>query len=589
MRRTPSAFTLQTMGMLALAVFLSVTIYPFSADAIPSGIIGETFRAAIPGEYPIRDVPIPRPELLGPERSADPSLPTTPPPNPEVGDSWLWWLFYHYPMPPHFEQTMCTVRGKTDRGYVVVEDSQWGVNMFQNDVDLILERWENSSLGIHSDIGIYDINSLHFGEPPDELDEDPRIYIMWFDIGSAGDGFFFYFDEYLDGTFQGYRSNECETIYLNSAGSQSPSGDYMISVVAHEFEHMIHWKYDEDEVTWVDEGMAELAMWFYGRPDNISSFNSSPDNSLIQWDGNWADYIQTYLWSLYYYERYGGDAAVYSLVHEPLNSIPGYEAVLDSMGYEESFADIFADWAVANFLDDTSLADGRYGYLGEDLPSFSTSGTFESYPVLDQSRSVQHWATDYYRFDNLDSIATLQVGFDGSDDNVFAVWGLVLHDLLPTEVRRMALDPEEQNGMLEIGGLGNPEDEMILVVAGTSSSGSTGYLFNAEAYPIVGTDEERIKPWGSPLLTLSAGPNPSTGHVRLQLTWDQHEAATPHVSIYDIRGHLVRQLSLASSTRGTTLIWDGHDNGGRPLPAGVYCMRARVGSLVTDQNVVLLR
>ena len=94
----------------------------------------------------------------------------------------------------------------------------------------------------------------------------------------------------VDGMFPPYRSNECEVLYLNCGHGQSPQGDYMLSVAAHEFEHMIHWKYDEDEVSWVDEGMAELAMWFYGRPDNISAFNSNPDNSLIVWNGNWADF-----------------------------------------------------------------------------------------------------------------------------------------------------------------------------------------------------------------------------------------------------------------------------------------------------------
>jgi hypothetical protein len=127
----------------------------------------------------------------------------------------------------------------------------------------------------------------------------------------------------------------------------------MLAVTAHEFEHMIHWNHDSDEASWVDEGMAELAMWFYGAPDNISSFNSNPDNSLIVWNGDWADYIKTYLWSLYFYEQYGGQPSVYAVVQEPANSIQGYENVLDNLGYSQNFEDVFADWTVANYLDDT--------------------------------------------------------------------------------------------------------------------------------------------------------------------------------------------------------------------------------------------
>ncbi len=466
------------MHMLALAGFLLAIVYPFSAGAVPSGILGETVRVSVPGEYPTRDVPIPRPELLGPERPADPGLPATPPPNPEVGDSWLWWLFYHYPMPPHFEQKMCTVRGKTDRGYVVVEDSQWGVNMFQNDVDMILERWENSSLGIHSDMGIYDINSLYFGEPPDELDEDPRIYIMWFDIGSAGDGFFFYFDEYPDGTFSGFPSNECETIYLNSAGSQSPSSNYMIAVAAHEFEHMIHWKYDEDEATWVDEGLAEFAMYLYGYPDNITSFPSNPDNNLTNWDGNWADYIKTYLWTLYFYEHYGELDAVWDVVHEPANGTAGYDSVLTQNGYSKLFSDVFLDWVVANFLDDEEFQDGLYGYEGEELPSFNRT-VHETYPVGPLSRGVDHWAADYVLFRNG---TDLSFSFDGSDNNVFALRTIESNTGVTLDVG-LWNPGAGQAGSFDVTDFGISFEDAVIVITSVSNSGSSGYYYSANASP----------------------------------------------------------------------------------------------------------
>ncbi|MFH1143303.1 MAG: hypothetical protein V1774_02015, partial [Candidatus Eisenbacteria bacterium] len=327
----------------------------------------------------LHDAPGPVPGEIGPDVFwPAPDARMAPPDNPQIGDAWIWWLWIHYPMPPHFEQRSCTVRGVSDHAYLVVEDSDWNVSIDQADVDLILERWENSSIGPYSDQGIYAIDSTAFGAPPDELDDDPRIYLLWFDFGIASDGFFFEFDEYPEGTFPDYHSNECEVLYLNTTSTGGPSGDYMLSVMAHEFEHMIHWKYDADEVSWVDEGLAELAMWFYGRPDVISGFNTAPDNSLINWGGNWADYIQTYLWSLYFYERCGGHPAIFSAVHEPANSIAGYEVVLDAYGYPGNFADVFADWVVANFLDDPTLDDGRFGYAGDDLPAFSVMGTYSS-------------------------------------------------------------------------------------------------------------------------------------------------------------------------------------------------------------------
>jgi hypothetical protein len=514
-----------------------------------------------PGAF-VRDVPLPSPDQMGPDVLwAVPGALTSPPPNPQIGDSWLWWLWVHFPMPPHWEQRMCTVRGKSDHAYVVVDNTQWNVTIDQADVDVILERWENSSIGPYPDQGIYEIDSAAFGTPPDELDNDPRVYLMYFEFGISADGFFFESDEYPEGTYPDMHSNECEVLYLNSdSPGGGPSSDYMIAVVAHEFQHMIHWKYDADELSWVTEGMGELAMWLYGHPDTISGFNSSPDNSLIDWPvpATWSDYIQTYLWSLYFYERYGGPPAVYDVVHQPLNSISGYDAVLDQYGYSEDFDDAFADWVVANYLDDTTIGDGRFGYVGADLPAFLIAQTFTSYPVPNTTRNVNHWAADYYRFSNVADLGSLRLGFDGSDSNRFAVWALSIHPSAPTEVRRMTIDLATQAGTLDVFGFTDPADYVILVVASIYTTGA---------------------------------PNPSRESVSLQLNWSapQGAAATDlaRVELFDVEGRLVRALAAEISGAGQAMaVWDGLGADGTPAAPGIYYARARVGELSVERRIL---
>ncbi len=487
-------------------------------------------------------------------------------------------------MPPHFEEWVCTVRGLSDRGYVVVRDQEWGISIFQSDVDQILERWENSSIGPYPTQGIYEIDSLAFGEPPDELDDDTRIYLMWFDFEISADGFFFWFDEFPDGAFPPYHSNECEVLYLSTGSSGGgPSSDYMLAVAAHEFEHMIHWKYDDNEESWVDEGLAELAMWLYGNPDNISGFNSAPDNDLTIWDGNWSDYIQTYLWTLYFFEQYGGHPSVFAAVHETANSIAGYDQVLDDFGYTEDVADVFADWTVANFLDDITLEDGRFGYIGDDLPPFNVMGTYSTYPVSNIYKTVKHWATDYYRFQTFSGFENLHLSFDGNDSNNFAVWGLALYDNDTTEVLRMALNETTQAGTLEITGLADPDDQVILVVASVSSTGSMDYIFSAGDSQGI-----EVETPAAQTLNIQATPNPFTSAVTLQLNWSGISGA-PIVDIFDINGRLVRRFSAEENSEGNaTVIWNGCLADGNPAAPGIYFARCRMDSADSVTNLLLL-
>ncbi len=527
------------------------------------------------------DLQIPPPEELGPAVYLEsPGVPLGPPDNPEVGDSWTWWLFIWQPMPPHFEQHVCTVRGKTDRGYVVVKDDEWLVSIDQADVDSILEHWENSSPGPYSDQGIYEIDSLSFGDPPDELDNDQRIYLMWYDFKVNADGFFFFFDEYPDETYPDYPSNECEVLYLNPTSTGGPSGDYMHAVVAHEFQHMIHWKYDDDESTWVNEGLSELAMWFYGNPDNISSFNSNPDKDLTVWDGNWSDYIKTYLWSLYFFEQYGGHASVYALVHEPLNSLAGFDAVLEDYGYTENTEDIFIDWAVANFLDDTTIEGGKYGYAGDDLPPFYAL-QYSSYPV-EATKSVNHWAADYYRFKTI-PYNDLVLTFDGDNDNVFAVRALVLHETAATEVHEMSIDAASQSGTLTVSGLSS-QDEVILVAASTSSSGSPMYDFTAGDGLGISTDPVESA------LRMVPSINPFSSTVTLQLNWGVNSGeGNPTVEIFDIQGRIVNTLSAETISEGAASVeWNGELQNGNRANAGIYYARARVCSEESTVKLMLL-
>ncbi len=166
--------------------------------------------------------------------------------------------------------------------------------------------------------------------------------------------------------------------------------------VAHEFQHLIHRDNDYNEMAWVNEGCSDLAVYAcgYGFPaGHISEYLIWWwDTSLVIWEGTLADYGAAFLWTFYVYEHYGGQQLIWDIVHEQANGIEGYNKVLKRHHVKKTFDDIFQDWAIANYLDDTTFADGIYGYYDLDIPSADTE--WYSLPLM-----IYLWNAWYPWFD----------------------------------------------------------------------------------------------------------------------------------------------------------------------------------------------
>jgi len=92
----------------------------------------------------------------------------------------------------------------------------------------------------------------------------------------------------------------------------------------------------------------------------------------------------------------------------------------------------------------------------------------------------------------------------------------------------------------------------------------------------------------STALTLRTSPEPARGPVTLAITAAGSGAQT--VEIHDVTGRLVRRLTGGWQPSGTRLLlWDGRDDGGAPLPSGVYLATARSAGVVARAHVTLLR
>jgi hypothetical protein len=90
-----------------------------------------------------------------------------------------------------------------------------------------------------------------------------------------------------------------------------------------------------------------------------------------------------------------------------------------------------------------------------------------------------------------------------------------------------------------------------------------------------------------PRLALSAVPNPSRGTLQLAVGADC--AGVQRLTVRDVQGRRVRRLSEGWSTAGSRMVaWDGRDDAGGRLPAGIYLVTLEVAGRATSQRVTLL-
>lgn len=517
---------------------------------------------------------------------------------PEVGDKKVFWLYNMTVMPPSQYQASATCRASGSHCYIFVEDSVWQTGTMDSTMVLrILERFERSSPSNPSK-GVWQHNTGLFGQPPDEIDNDSLIYVLYYNVGTFHgiqfDGFWMFYDEYYDSVSYprwGYHSNEVEVVYIDCY-PYDPSGDYRISIVAHEFEHMIHWNYDQDEELWVNEGCAELAMLVYGVPDDISGFNSNPDNDLTLWTGTWSDYIKVYLWSLYLYEQYGEyrrGNLIRNLVDVTENGIAGVDSAFIRCSYPERFSGVFDDWVVCNYFDDTVSYQGKYGYYETNLPPFANSGLHSVYPV-NNSGVVTRWAADYIRF-RPPGKAFLDVRFDGNNSASFAVQTIKVDTLAATKVvERMTLD-SLQNGSRRLFDFGNIYHYAMMVIANhTLVEGSQDYVYQAD---LVGIGEEARSLKAEARFELAINPNPfgKKTDIRFEMPEARSQKQEVRLKILDISGRVVRSFDVSSivARPSSFVTWDGRDSHGSQVVPGVYFVELSCGGLSRMCKCVLTR
>ena len=149
-------------------------------------------------------------------------------------------------------------------------------------------------------------------------------------------------------------------------------------VIAHELEHLLHSYTDSGELSWVDEGLADMAAFLNGYDMTGSHLTYQQvfhrETSLTRWGGGLENYGAAFSYFLYLWEQAGGngdgslepdlqydgvagDLLIRTIFQEPGNGMEGVQTAIDSYNALAetdlpTATELFQDWVVAMYLDD---------------------------------------------------------------------------------------------------------------------------------------------------------------------------------------------------------------------------------------------
>jgi immune inhibitor A len=311
----------------------------------------------------------------------------------QVGENQNFWVINSDTN--KFFQVSATLQHVTEHSYFWIED---GVQFNRRDLKQLARTFEDE---------IYPTTRNLFGsEWTPGVDGDPHLYILFArDLGETIAGYFSTKDEYPPIVSKYSNAHE---MFLLSADGQDLGDEYAYTVLAHELQHMIHWNMDRNEEVWVDEGLSELSSFIsgYGVGFHDYSYVEDPDIQLtdLPEDDVVPHYGASFLFFNYFLNRFG-EESTRLLVRSELDGLASVDQFLVDQQISDPLTgspiradDVFADWTLATYLMDESVADGRYTLANyPHAPQTTATETFRQCPLEVQTRDVSQYGVDYYQ------------------------------------------------------------------------------------------------------------------------------------------------------------------------------------------------
>lgn len=259
-----------------------------------------------------------------------------------------------------------TLKHVSGRAYFYVEDRYWtGLNQFEKDTFVA----NLQDLATQFDGVIYPKETQFFGsEPNPGVDGDPKITILFEDLGRGNGGYFETGNLYQKKLVPD--SNEREMVVV----SADAVGGFAKVFLAHEFQHLISFNQKElvrhvSEDIWLNELRAEYANTLVGHNDifmgsnidrRLDTFASDPSDGLTEWPNVPLDYGHVAMFAEYLTEQFG-PAVLSETMKLTSGGIDSLNQYFQSKGLRDNFSNVFGKWLIANYFNNSDF-DSTLGY-----------------------------------------------------------------------------------------------------------------------------------------------------------------------------------------------------------------------------------
>ncbi len=215
--------------------------------------------------------------------------------------------------------------------------------------------------------GIIENDEEIFGEPPD-VDGDGVTDVLVLDVRDGFNGTTettFIAGFVTTGDLSSTIGNGADVLYIDTEPSLRLGTSFLEATAAHEYQHLIMYNWDLEEITFVNEGLSEWAEMVLGYPARPMEYLQEVQDynvPLLGYDrtNSFPDRQRGQLFVNYIAERFGV-LNVGKITRSTLPGAPGLRNALINMQAGITLEELIFDFHLANGINDRNI-DTRYGY-----------------------------------------------------------------------------------------------------------------------------------------------------------------------------------------------------------------------------------